>query len=184
MARSMRMIRRWAMNRQSCQSLTSSTRRIPFLVSSMDDLQRQKMMVETDLPCSLSLQFAVGTCTGPSSLCGSAGYAMESECHAGQVVLYNTTGLLGWSTNIATHRIATMTDDLLSSDWGERVRKEYKAKKKGSMFKRSRWPWRGSHDNKDDEEWLDKIGEVPAVTNQNDCVDCESWKFVEDDKWK
>lgn len=134
----------------------------------------------------------MGTCTGQTSLCGSAGYAMESVCHAGQVVLYNTTGLLGWSSNIGTHRIANLVDDLLAEHWGDRVRKEWK-RVHGSdvrnLISLAWWPWKGGKDKGDDDsnkmpEWLVKLGEVPAVSNQNDCVDCGDWKFVDTDKRK
>lgn len=172
---------------------------------------------------------AMGTCTGASSLCGSAGYAMESTCHAGQVVLYNTTGLLGWRENIATHRIATLVEDLLTEDWGERVRREWrlnhskgKAKGKSSTAVRSgagnkflagqrrwtpSWPWPGGGsggggdgsgdgsgdgdgdgDEKDPDEgmpeWMVHLGETPEVSDQNECVDCGGWRFVDEDKWK
>lgn len=143
----------------------------------------------------------MGTCTGQTSLCGSAGYAMESVCHAGQVVVYNTTGLLGWSSNIATHRIANLVDDLLQEDWGERVRKEWRRVHGSSIaFTVDRhhgkyfswwWPWKGgSGDDPDKDEkdkmpeWLVKMGEVPRVADQNDCVDCGDWKFVDSDKRK
>lgn len=135
----------------------------------------------------------MGTCTGQTSLCGSAGYAMESVCHAGQVVVYNTTGLLGWSSNIATHRIANLVDDLLTEHWGDRVRKEWKrvhqsARAATPALSSSWWPWKGSkgHDDGDDgmPDWLVELGETPAVTDQNDCRDCGDWEFVDEDKRK
>ncbi|CAO1616715.1 unnamed protein product [Sympodiomycopsis kandeliae] len=124
----------------------------------------------------------MGTCTGQTSLCGQAGYAMESTCHAGQVVIYNTTGHLGWSSNIGTHRIANLVDDLLTEDWGERVRKEWKRTHQQTKW----WPWNGNKDKEDQDipDELKKIGETPRIQNQNDCIDCGEWKFVQDDKWK
>lgn len=116
---------------------------------------------------------------------------MESTCHAGQVVLYDTMDLLGWSQNIANHRIATLTEDLLLEDWNERVKKAKgkakkdadKAKAEGAGSYGTRWwPW-GKGDDKEDgqDEWKD-LGETPKVANQNECVDCGEWQFVDVDK--
>lgn len=33
---------------------------------------------------------AVGKCKGVLSLCGRGGYAMESECHQGNLIVYET----------------------------------------------------------------------------------------------
>lgn len=116
---------------------------------------------------------------------------MESTCHAGQVVLYDTMDLLGWSQNIANHRIATLTEDLLLEDWNERVKKAKSKAKKGKEAEGKQekadgwlssrwWPW-GKGDDKEDDEWKD-LGETPKVANQNDCVDCGEWQFVDVDK--
>lgn len=127
----------------------------------------------------------MGTCTGSSSLCGQAGYAMESRCHAGDVVLYNTTYYLGWSENIVKHRIATLVDDLLTENWGDRVRRERgKSVKKGGSGTVSWWPWKGGKGKDDDDEWLDRIGEVPELSDQSKCQDCLDWEFVDRDKTK
>lgn len=136
----------------------------------------------------------MGTCVGPSSLCGSVGYAMESKCHAGDVVLYNTTGLLGWRQNVATHRIATLVDDLLAEDWRDKVKthvesKSSKSIREGRSIRETYstwWPWKGKkgQDEDGDHSWLDDLGEVPEVSDQVDCQDCESWEFVDRDKTK
>lgn len=120
---------------------------------------------------------------------------MESKCHTGDVVLYNTTGLLGWHENIATHRIANLVDDLLSEDWGDRVRKRVRGEAEPhrslisamapSSSLRSWWPWKGGKregEEDDDDSWLDRIGEVPTLSDQRHCQDCDYWEFVDRDK--
>jgi hypothetical protein len=44
-----------------------------------------------------------GVCTGKLSSCYAAGFAMESKCHLGQTILYDTVNKLGWSVDIRTH---------------------------------------------------------------------------------
>ncbi|KIM87308.1 hypothetical protein PILCRDRAFT_271668 [Piloderma croceum F 1598] len=60
---------------------------------------------------------AMGTCTGVTSVCGIGGYAMESRCHLGKVILYDTVSKLGWSASARTHGIRMVIDQLLSQDW-------------------------------------------------------------------
>jgi len=62
---------------------------------------------------------AMGACTGVLSSCGIAGYAMESRCHQGKTILYDTMTKLNWSADVRTHRIGVVIDQLLSKDWEE-----------------------------------------------------------------
>lgn len=96
----------------------------------------------------------VGECVGSISACATAGFAMESKCHGGQVVLYDTERLLDWSSNVLTHRIATLVDDVFGMDWGDKVR-EYQEGKKSSKI---------------DEDELKKLQETPPITNERKCV--------------
>ncbi|KAG2049470.1 alpha/beta-hydrolase [Suillus hirtellus] len=59
----------------------------------------------------------MGTCTGIYSSCGLAGYAMETRCHLGKVIRYDTVTHLGWSVDVRTHSIVQIIDRLLSEDW-------------------------------------------------------------------
>ena len=63
----------------------------------------------------------MGTCTGISSSCGTMGVALETRCHLGQTILYDTITKLGWSANIIHHGIAALIEGVLSKDldWGE-----------------------------------------------------------------
>ncbi|KII89449.1 hypothetical protein PLICRDRAFT_608546 [Plicaturopsis crispa FD-325 SS-3] len=60
---------------------------------------------------------AMGTCTGVTSICGIGGYAMESRCHLGKVVRYDTVSKLGWSVDSRTHGIKVVIEKLLAEDW-------------------------------------------------------------------
>ncbi|GJJ08686.1 hypothetical protein Clacol_002905 [Clathrus columnatus] len=61
----------------------------------------------------------MGVCTGVLSSCALVGYALESRCHLGQSIVYDTVTKLNWSVNVAAHRIRTVVDSLLSEDWEE-----------------------------------------------------------------
>ncbi|KAI0255146.1 alpha/beta-hydrolase [Lactifluus subvellereus] len=59
----------------------------------------------------------MGTCTGALSTCGMAGYAMESRCHLGNIIEYDTVTNLSWSVRLTTHPIATVIEHILSKPW-------------------------------------------------------------------
>jgi lipase ATG15 len=54
-----------------------------------------------------------GTCTGVGSPCVAAGYALETHCHMGKTILYDTVGRLGWHVDVRTHRIGDVITRLL-----------------------------------------------------------------------
>jgi len=59
----------------------------------------------------------MGTCTGALSTCGVAGYAMESRCHIGNIIEYDTVTELSWAVRLTNHPIATVIDSVLSKPW-------------------------------------------------------------------
>ncbi|THV00342.1 alpha/beta-hydrolase [Dendrothele bispora CBS 962.96] len=59
----------------------------------------------------------MGTCTGVTSTCANAGYAMESRCHVGKLIRYDTVGKKGWSSNVRNHPIDVVINNLLNEDW-------------------------------------------------------------------
>ena len=59
----------------------------------------------------------MGTCTGKLSTCGIAGYAMESQCHIGNIIEYDTVTNLSWSVRLTNHPIATVIENILSKPW-------------------------------------------------------------------
>lgn len=63
----------------------------------------------------------MGVCTGVSSACAIAGYALESKCHLGKSIILDTITVLGWSSSIQNHGIQTVIDKVLNItdvDWG------------------------------------------------------------------
>ncbi|KAJ7290332.1 Alpha/Beta hydrolase protein [Mycena rebaudengoi] len=59
----------------------------------------------------------MGTCTGITSTCAIAGFAMESQCHLGQRVLFDTVSKRGWSVDSRQHGIQFVIDKVLNEDW-------------------------------------------------------------------
>ncbi|KAH9981326.1 Alpha/Beta hydrolase protein [Lactifluus volemus] len=61
-----------------------------------------------------------GTCTGFGSTCASAGYALETRCHLGKSIVYDTVGKLGWRVSVKNHPIKSLILSVLERDekWG------------------------------------------------------------------
>ncbi|KDE07351.1 hypothetical protein MVLG_02393 [Microbotryum lychnidis-dioicae p1A1 Lamole] len=75
----------------------------------------------------------MGVCTGSLSTCGVAGFALESRCHTGESIVYDTVGRLGWSVDIRTHSIKPVIEKVLIPDWGvteEQRKKEEEERKR------------------------------------------------------
>ncbi|KAI0288839.1 Alpha/Beta hydrolase protein [Russula brevipes] len=64
---------------------------------------------------------AMGTCNGVLSSCAIGGYAMESRCHFGNIIEYDTVSNLSWSVDVRTHAIAQMIEKVLSQPWAAAV---------------------------------------------------------------
>jgi len=88
-------------------------------------------------------------CTGLGSLCAEAGYALETRCHLGKSIVFDTVGKLGWRVDVQTHTIKTV------------IQKVLEAKVEGG--------W----DVNEDGVPLD----VPIAREEVDCVDCYKWEF-------
>ncbi|KAJ8093335.1 putative lipase atg15 [Marasmius tenuissimus] len=58
----------------------------------------------------------MGVCNGISSGCATAGYAMESRCHLGKTIRYDTVGRLGWSSHVTNHGIKVVIDNVLNNE--------------------------------------------------------------------
>ncbi|OBZ75755.1 putative lipase ATG15 [Grifola frondosa] len=91
---------------------------------------------------------AMGTCNGVSSGCAIGGYAMETRCHLGKVLRYDTVSKLGWAVDIRKHGIKVVIDDLLSKDW-----------------------------NADEDGSEPQNKSVPDLVDEEDCMDCFKWEF-------
>ncbi|KAI0957958.1 hypothetical protein AcW1_006182 [Taiwanofungus camphoratus] len=57
-----------------------------------------------------------GACTGLGSLCSEAGYALETRCHLGKSVVFDTVGKLGWRVDVRTHTINDVITRVLEKD--------------------------------------------------------------------
>ncbi|KAG9318547.1 alpha beta-hydrolase [Chiua virens] len=54
-----------------------------------------------------------GACTGITSLCAQAGYALETRCHLGQTIVYDTVTRLGWHADVRRHPIKELVLNVL-----------------------------------------------------------------------
>ncbi|KAE9401087.1 alpha/beta-hydrolase [Gymnopus androsaceus JB14] len=59
----------------------------------------------------------MGVCNGVASTCATAGFAMETRCHRGKIMRYDTVGKLGWRVGLQNHPISTVIEYLLMEDW-------------------------------------------------------------------
>ncbi|KAF7773375.1 hypothetical protein Agabi119p4_5542 [Agaricus bisporus var. burnettii] len=60
---------------------------------------------------------AMGTCNGVLSSCSLGGYAMESRCHLGKTIVYDTVSNLSWSVDIRKHGIVPVIEQVLGEPW-------------------------------------------------------------------
>jgi len=60
---------------------------------------------------------AMGTCNGILSSCSLGGYAMETRCHLGKSIIYDTVSNCSWSVDIRTHTIVSVIERVLSVPW-------------------------------------------------------------------
>ncbi|KAL7416935.1 Alpha/Beta hydrolase protein [Mrakia frigida] len=99
---------------------------------------------------------AVGKCRGVLSLCGRGGYAMESECHEGNLIVYETVEKWGWNVDLTgrSHTIQYAIDNVYSLDWND-------GEKEGPEG-------RGR-------DWTDV---PPSTFEKEDCSDCGDWTFL------
>ncbi|KAJ7055515.1 Alpha/Beta hydrolase protein [Mycena amicta] len=93
----------------------------------------------------------MGTCTGVTSTCALGGYALETKCHLGQRILYDTVTKRKWSVDSRQHTIQFVIDNVLNEDW-EMGEVGLDGVRRGGR-------------------------EVPEVDVQDDCVDCYNWEF-------
>ena len=59
----------------------------------------------------------MGTCNGVLSTCALGGYAMESRCHLGQSIVYDTVTNLSWAVDLRTHGILVVIEKVLNDTW-------------------------------------------------------------------
>jgi len=117
----------------------------------------------------------MGTCTGVTSFCSVGGFALESRCHLGQVILYDTVRELGWSVDVRNHGIKVVIDKLLADDSQWRS-KDAETQEVLSMFK---WGWgrKKKPGNVTDEEVPPAKSAVEVEGIDGECTDCFNWEF-------
>ena len=101
----------------------------------------------------------MGACTGVTSLCAIGGFALETRCHLGQVILYDTVGQLGWSVDVRNHPIKVVIDKVLSDDSPYRVH----GGKGDTTFLTNliRWGWRRRKGSDEEDTDPEPLPEVP-----------------------
>lgn len=60
----------------------------------------------------------LGACTGTGSTCYYGGYALETRCHLGKSIVYDTVNGAGWNwaVDIRTHSINVIIDAILGTN--------------------------------------------------------------------
>ncbi|KAF5359927.1 hypothetical protein D9758_013984 [Tetrapyrgos nigripes] len=121
----------------------------------------------------------LGQCTGVTSTCASAGYALESRCHVGRKIVYDTVSKLGWSSNVQNHPVRVVIDNILAkndTDWGKgKGEGEWEGGENESSQEGGfgfGWPWGGGGKDEDKDEgrpawWRD----VPEVVWEDEDLD-------------
>ncbi|BGP38637.1 Putative lipase atg15 [Rhodotorula kratochvilovae] len=130
----------------------------------------------------------LGTCTGTISTCGIAGFALESRCHTGKTIRYDTVGRLGWSVDVRTHPIHIVVEQLLKDDWGVPPKEVARAAGARGSSWFGWWPGRGrTGDGEGDEDGGGEEEDdgqnggrgVPRPAFEDEfCSDCERWSYV------
>lgn len=125
---------------------------------------------------------AMGVCNGALSSCAVAGFALESRCHTGRSIVYDTVGKLGWSVDIRTHRINAVIDNLLVQNWVSPKRDDDKKLMSG-MRGWGWWPGGGGKDHDTPKKEPKDDGQhgghgVPDPIAEEDCIDCFRWEWV------
>ncbi|GAA6002216.1 hypothetical protein JCM10207_003131 [Rhodosporidiobolus poonsookiae] len=132
----------------------------------------------------------MGVCTGPISSCAIAGFALESRCHTGKTILYDSVGRLHWSVDVRTHPIHVVIEQLLKEDWGVEPKGIVKTLTSWGRKKARTWGWwpgrgkkpdDGDEDGGDDDEDDGQNGGrgVPeAVFEDEMCSDCMRWQYT------
>ncbi|GHJ85490.1 hypothetical protein NliqN6_1892 [Naganishia liquefaciens] len=132
----------------------------------------------------------MGVCTGVYSGCYAAGFAIETRCHIGESILYDTVGKKGWSVDVRTHRITEIINRVLNEDWDDSSSDEDQLGEEGttsaSSWKFWGWPGKGPRrrgpggsEGGNDESPPKKKNPhaVPKAETEDDCVDCFRWEF-------
>jgi len=117
-----------------------------------------------------------GTCTGFGSPCTHTGYALETRCHLGKSVIFDTVGRLGWSVSVRHHVIREVVTDVLGADvwWGDDEDADEGVRLgRGDMAEVNLvrgTSGKGGVDNNNKRN-------VPKAIIEEGCIDCYKWEF-------
>jgi lipase ATG15 len=121
--------------------------------------------------------------------------AMESRCHTGETILYDTVGKKNWAVDLRAHRIGEIINRVLDEDWDDPPEDEpveidppplakYFENILGIALGDNVWGWpgRGLPARRKEPE-TDKEGKkkkknpnaVPRPQSEEECVDCFRW---------
>ncbi|KAF4603767.1 putative lipase atg15 [Pleurotus pulmonarius] len=133
-----------------------------------------------------------GTCTGPLSPCAQGGYALETRCHLGKSIVYDTVGVLGWRVDIRKHVIREVVEKVLGWEDGwpdeedaggeDEMAFSIGTSKINGVFRWVRkfwWGWGGKKNkgSDDGERPPPRLRDVPRAKEEVDCTDCFKWEF-------
>lgn len=104
---------------------------------------------------------------------------METSCHTGQTILYDTVTVKGWAVDVRTHRIGEIINKVLADPWPT---EEFA----GSSTASALWNWwgwgrkgpkggKGGEDDDDGDDDWEKHGGVPKALAESNCTDCYKW---------
>ncbi|CDZ96268.1 alpha beta-hydrolase [Phaffia rhodozyma] len=99
---------------------------------------------------------ATGNCRGPFSVCGRAGYSIDSVCHQGNLIIYRTVEKWGWPLDRTTrsHTIQYAIDNVYSKPWNQGETDDRKGRER---------------------DWTD----VPVAEGEDEsCEDCTGWTYI------
>ncbi|KAJ4480640.1 Alpha/Beta hydrolase protein [Lentinula edodes] len=112
-----------------------------------------------------------GTCTGPFSPCSQAGYALETHCHLGKSIVFDTVTEFGWRVDIRRHPIREVVG--VMETWGQEEASEEDDEEEY---------WRNANDMEERKSRSNsgkrrRSRQVPEAKEEIDCVDCFKWEF-------
>ncbi|KAJ9109131.1 hypothetical protein QFC21_000459 [Naganishia friedmannii] len=114
--------------------------------------------------------------------------ALESRCHLGESIIYDTVGKKGWAVDVRTHRITDIINRILNEDWeappSENTTAKYHEQISRPLWSRL-WGWPGrrrtGHEGEEEGKPRDpkkkkrNPNAVPQAEPEDDCVDCFRW---------
>jgi len=107
--------------------------------------------------------------------------ALESKCHTGKTIFYDTVTVKGWAVDVRTHRIGELINKILIDPWPGTDEDPDEVE-----MTRTKWSWwgwgrkgtgkgKGGEDHGGDDDGWEKHGGVPKAQTDEDCIDCFKW---------